>query len=493
MELLFDDDLVYRKEGVRRVLGDVEKSQVPIITPDRPWESDILGRASVVFDGEEGVFKIWYRSSAMEAGAPDVGGSQVAPGKAFLCYGESEDGLKWTRPSLGLYEFGGSVDNNIVRELPQDIDTPFFNILKDPGDPDPSRRYKAIGFDDSTTSSLSDREDGTRGVCVSYSPDGFGWEEPRLVMSTDDLTDCDLILGRRDPGTGKWVAYFRPRTHPKRRFIGISESEDFDHWTYPRMLLAPDAGDDGWTEFYGMTAGCFGSWRVGCLWVMHNNPDLSTMTNELVYSRDGVQLRRAMPRTQFLPLGPDGSVDSRMILPIALIGRDGDVLLYYRGTNREHGSDRSRDGIGGVPMPPGRIDGVKRRSVLGVARIPGRNFCGLRADGDGIVETCWLCNYGRGGVEAYASTDREGWIRAEILDHYGRVIPGWDLGSCTAEEGPGDRLLFHWGQGKLTGCCGQESDEGGRIGHVVRLRFQLHMATLYGFQVGEDGAMPPYR
>lgn len=494
MEFLFDDDIIDRRDGVRRVLGDVRKDGRSIISPEMPWESDSLGRASVIFDREEGIFKIWYRTVAMETAVPDVGGSVPPEGgeSSYLCYAESDDGLNWERRSLGIHEFRGSSDNNIVMELPPDIDTPFFNILKDPDDSDEGRRYKAIGFDDSVTSSLRDRADGERGVCVSYSPDGFNWEEPELVMSTDDLTDCDCVLGQRDPTTGRWVAFFRPRTHPKRRFIAYSESLNFDHWTYPRMLLTPEGEDDRWIEFYGMTAAVVGRWRVGCLWVMHNNPEHSPMTNELVYSRDGLNYRRAMPRVQFLPLGPDGSADSRMIMPIALIERENGCLLYYRGTNQEHGSDRSGDGIGGVEMPRGRVDGDERRSILSVARIEGRNFCGLRAEFDGVVETGFLCNYGDGGVEAHADAGNDGWIRAEILDQYGRVIPGWDRYHCEVRYSRG-RVRFCWGQEELVGINGQTSDEGGKVGHVVKLRFYLHKATLYGFQVGKEGSMPPYR
>ncbi len=326
---------------------------------------------------------------------------------------------------------------------------------------------------------------------MSYSPDGFSWEDPKLVMSTHELTDCDCILPQRDPARGRWAAFFRPRTHPKRRFIAYSESEDFDHWTHPRMLLAPDAEDDHWTEFYGMTVSCLDGWRVGCLWVMHNNPECSPMTNELVYSRHGLEYHRAMPRAQFLPLGPDGAADSRMIFPMALIEREQDLLLYYRGTNREHGSDRSRNGIGGVSMPRGRIDGDERRSIISVARIPGRNLCGLRAEFDGVVETRYLCNYGDGGVEAYGELDEGGRIQAEILDQYGRVIPGWDRQRCRVRDHEG-RLRFHWGREELTGGSDQISDQGGRIGHVVKLRFHLHKATIYAFQLGEQGSMPAY-
>ena len=40
--------------------------------------------------------------------------SQLATGVESLCYAESEDGIHWHKPDLGLCEFQGSKANNIV-------------------------------------------------------------------------------------------------------------------------------------------------------------------------------------------------------------------------------------------------------------------------------------------------------------------------------------------------------------------------------------------
>jgi hypothetical protein len=130
---------------------------------------------------------------------------------------------------------------------------------------------------------------------------------------------------------------------------------------------------------------------------------------------------------------------------------------------------------------------------MGVAIIPGRNFCGLRAQENGLVETKWLCNYGDGGVEAHAELEPDGWIKAEILDQYGRVVPGWGRDECMVREGVGGRLRFTWGREDLIGSFGQASEREGLIGHVVKLRFLLRRATLYAFKIGAEGSMPPYK
>lgn len=231
---------------------------------------------------------------------------------------------------------------------------------------------------------------------------------------------------------------------------------------------------------------------MGLLWVFHNHPDSSPMTNELVYSRDGLQYRRAMSGAQFVPLGSEGSFDSKMIAPVALIGRAGECLIYYNGRNSDHGSDRRADGIGGAEMQPGHCpEGEPPMGGLGLARLPMGHFCGVRADFDGMVESSWLCNYGRSGVRAALQVEAGGAVRAEVLDPYGRVLPGFGRDASRARQQADGTWSFSWGAG-LTGTCGEASAAGGRVGHVVKLRFHLHRAVLYGFAVGEEGAAPAY-
>lgn len=500
LELLMDEEWVDRKEGIRRVLGEPIKQPGGILRPDKPWESaGVTLGMSLLFDNEEGKFKLWYLASVGPRVVQIPNASSVASEatprskRTFLCYAESQDGVRWVRPALGRVAFEGSTGNNIVREIffPGGVtDTVFYNVVKDTQDRDPAKRYKAIGFQDAELSLLADRRDGGRGVCVAYSPDGFNWSEPALVMDTQDVTDADSLFPEREPSTGKWTLFLRPRVLLKRRFIGYAESRDFERWTYPRMLITPDSGDDEWVEFYGLAARLLGRWRAGLMWVYHNNPAFSPMTNELVYSRDGLRWRRAMPGRAFLPLGEDGSFDSRMISPMALIPRGREIFIYYWGSNAEHGADRGLE-----TMQEGRVDGGgKPDERLGLARLPWGQFTGLRADLDGMVETKWITNYGKGGVRAIAAIEKTGLIQAEILDQYGNVIPGWTRKESQLRMLEDDRgkVGFFWGREDLVGRQDQAIAGQRKIGRVVKLRFYLHKATLYGFEIGEAGAMPAY-
>ena len=492
MELLFDDEWVDASTGVRRVLGRPQKLARPVLAPEQPWEGEnIYGCMAVFRDPEVGRYRLYYRAKCQggrqgAAQDPSVPSSEqpTSETRHFLCLAESDDGETWVRPDLGLLEFEASRKNNIVLEFPEG-DSVYWNVVRDEEDPDPSRRYKAIGFDKSTRSLLPGAAAGRRGVCVDYSPDGLHWRhEPDLIMTTSDLTDSDCILAGREPTTGKWTGFFRPRTVPKRRFIGYSTSDDFEHWAYPRMLLTPDAADSEFTEFYGLTAVPVGRFRAGLLWIYHNNPEYSPMTVELAYSRDGLNYSRALPRTEFLPLGSDGSFDSRMISSVALLEQGPEHWIYYNGRNVEHGSDR------GMEMQQDKTpDGGAYRCGVALAKLPWGHFCGLRAELDGVVETKYLCNYGDRGVRMLARCEADGWIRAEVLDQYGRIIPGWGPSNCRAVPGDDGWIDLSWGDG-LTGMFGQTADGEAKVGHVVKLRFHLRKATLFGFDVGTEGDVP---
>ena len=94
---------------------------------------------------ENGTFRMWYLASAR----PDsrIPGD-IAKIKDYrpIAYAASRDGIHWRRPPLGLVEFRGSKDNNLVSISPSNDpyakSYDFVAVLRDAADPDPERRYK---------------------------------------------------------------------------------------------------------------------------------------------------------------------------------------------------------------------------------------------------------------------------------------------------------------------------------------------------------------
>ena len=161
MKRLFDDQDIDRTAGVRRVLSSPKKEPNPILQPHMPWET--AGSSAfhaVLRDRLSGRFRLWYRASI--GGADRPAGETNELERHFLCYAESDDGLTWDRPSLRRFSFAGCLENNIIREIDAG-DSVFHNIVEDPDDLDPQRRYKALGYQHTTRAAVGLPEGGALG------------------------------------------------------------------------------------------------------------------------------------------------------------------------------------------------------------------------------------------------------------------------------------------------------------------------------------------
>ncbi|MEE3334884.1 MAG: hypothetical protein VX255_00705, partial [Candidatus Latescibacterota bacterium] len=87
-QLLIDDGAIETREGVSRVLEKPTKCG-PMI------RGGVQSRATPLWNPEKSLWEWWYMGSHTN-------------------YATSPDGENWELPSLGLYEFEGSRDNNIA-------------------------------------------------------------------------------------------------------------------------------------------------------------------------------------------------------------------------------------------------------------------------------------------------------------------------------------------------------------------------------------------
>ncbi len=70
-----------------------------------------------------------------------------------VAYAHSEDALSWVRPSLGLIEYGGSTDNNLVTDVGGDL---LKAVFADPTAP-PDQRFRAVGAKALSSMPIPDR------------------------------------------------------------------------------------------------------------------------------------------------------------------------------------------------------------------------------------------------------------------------------------------------------------------------------------------------
>ena len=109
-ELMIDDYLIDSMSDSLRLRLRMHKPirrNVALVT-DAPWEGNACAYSSVFHDGDK--FRMYYTTNHYV----NREGRIEEPHGRHLCYAESVDGIRFTKPKLGLAEFEGSVRNNIV-------------------------------------------------------------------------------------------------------------------------------------------------------------------------------------------------------------------------------------------------------------------------------------------------------------------------------------------------------------------------------------------
>ena len=107
-ELFVDDYLIDGLSGEARVILHHPTPQEVAIVYDEPWEGNGCNYHSVFQDGD--LYRLYYLANQYTT----TGGRFITPHPIYLCYAESENGIHWRKPELGLIEFKGSKKNNIM-------------------------------------------------------------------------------------------------------------------------------------------------------------------------------------------------------------------------------------------------------------------------------------------------------------------------------------------------------------------------------------------
>ena len=281
-QLFFDDYLIESLVNAKQGLNPAVKvDDNPILRPERPWEGNFMRPIKVIFDPTDQIFKMWYASSTitvhLENGKPVPGGAAglvLDTQGSVMCLATSEDGIHWERPSLGLVEFDGSTDNNI---LPEKEGLPSAPAFQDLHEKDPTKRYKALQM-------IGDTQ--TRGMQYDlfYSPDALNW----TPYEGNPVIDTGQQLGRWagrfqgwDPIRETYYVTMEASHHWRgpygKRLIGRAESPDMIHWSEPEIILVPDEHDYPDTEFYSLPVFAYeGISRRAAVDLSHHQRDSSS-------------------------------------------------------------------------------------------------------------------------------------------------------------------------------------------------------------------------
>ncbi len=447
-QLFVDDYLIAAAEKLKRTVHQaVKHPDNPIVVGDKAWEGAGPVFPIVRRDANSGRFRMWYSGA----------GSYTLPSGVSVrfptLYAESDDGVQWEKPALGLHPYADETANNIV--IPGGN---LYGLHIDADEPDPARRYKGIVWHEPQ---YVPRE----GYYLYTSPDGIHWNRAReqpLALSLHGYTMPQSGIGdtsifRWDRRLRKYVGDVKFVLPGKMRCRGTMESDDLVHWTRPRMTVYPDAVDDPDSQIYAQLSFCYESMWLGFLRVMHTDrtKGYKQTTVELTASRDGRHWYRVGGREEILPLGAEAEWDTdyhEPSWPPLLV--DDELWIYYRSCKLR------RD--------------ETRRYALGLAKMRRDGFVSIGAGEEPGTLTTRPLSFAGKSLWINAEVAADGWIRAAVVNAEGDAVAEQSLDDCVGVTRGSLAARMTWKHTDLVECPAE--------GHL-RLRFQLRRAKLYAFWI----------
>ena len=466
LEMFMDDFIIGKTEGaVSQHLHKPVPREVVLVT-NMPWEGSTCCYYTVF--QADGLYHMYYR-----------GATEVEVTKEFTCYAYSKDGIKWTRPSLGLIEYKGSKDNNIIHAgVAGHNFTPFHDT--NPACPQ-NERYKAMGG-----------HTRTGGLYAFKAPNPIHWsmtrEKPVFPSNWEKLRSGgpqpwfdSQNIAFYDPLRKNYVLYFRHWRDGKYRDIMMRESPDLVTWTdTPRMLEYPGltVPDPNAKETMISTIE-EGGGVVGVYEHLYTNtilqyprspsfyigfparflPRTSQVEPLFMSSRDGVNFKRWPDAVIPLDAPEDRDGNRSNYIWLGLLDLPGDEKNYSVYAHEAYYQE-------------GRPSRLRRFTW----RKDG--FVSMRATPEGgVVETKLLTFTGGKLVLNYKTKAPHfkyagGSVQVEILDEKGKPIPGFAKVSGKKMQGDSIEEEVTWDKAAV----------GALAGKPIRLRFHMVYADLYSFQ-----------
>jgi len=441
-ELFVDNYLVEDlKEASLELQHPVDEGEV--LQFDLPWEGAFSAYVTIIQDGD--IFKAYYR------GLPAIGNDQF---KEVTCYAESEDGIIWTKPDLGIHEVNGSADNNVII-INEKFTHNFSPFLDQNPDGAKNEKYKALAGKKKT------------GLFALVSSDGIHWEK-KITESVIDEGNLDSQnVGLWSASENKYIAYFRTSDQGFRS-VSRSTSNDFKNWDAGKKM---EFGGAPLEHLYTQQTSPY--FRAPHIYLaigarfMPNRKVISDQEAEklgvdtkyyndcsdavLMSSRGGNQYERQFMESYIRPgIGLQNWV-SRSNYPALNVVQTGEeeMSIYVNQDYAQPSAHLRRYSM--------RLDGFSSLSAgFGGGEMLSKPFT---FDGKALE-----LNY---------STSAAGEILVEILDVNGNKIPGYSKEECQPVIGNEISRTVYW----------NDSDDVSELsGTPVRMRVYLKDADLFSFK-----------
>lgn len=406
-----------------------------VLRTDEPWEGNASAYFTIFRDGDQ--YRMYYRCAHRSGGDVD---------QELTCYAESNDGINWRKPDLGLVEFNGSKQNNIVWDR---LGTHNFTPFKDPNpEARPDARYKAVA---SKKGSYPDGE-----LYAFSSPDGIRWERMRQepIITKGAFDSQNLVFW--DSDRGQYRAYWRD-FRDGTRDIRTANSEDFRHWSDSKWLKYPGAAE---RDLY---------------------------TNQIM----------PHPRAPHVLIGFPARFVRRGGVPLTegLLMSSRDRQTFHRwpealirpGPNQDKWQNRSnyiwwglvetKSGAGEAP-PKWSLyvnEGYREGDFTSIRRYTIRKdgFVSIHAPMSGGQLTSQPFTFEGTALTLNLATAAAGSVRVELQTRNGKPIDGHSFSDCDVTYGDALSKTVRWNG---------EADISDLAGRPIRLRIQLKDADLYSLK-----------
>jgi hypothetical protein len=450
-ELFVDHHLIESIKGAQLHLHEPRDEGIALRF-DQPWEGPFCGYCTVLRDGEG--YRAYYRGKPV--GAAD-GQDEVT------CVAESRDGKQWSRPKLGIVEYHGSKENNIV--LAANNLAHNFSPLIDANPAAPAdQRYKALGGTMKT------------GLVAFASPDGLHWRKLRdePVLTREQVSAFPYVFDSQNLAfwsetEKRYVMFFRVYQDKKRR-IARAESADFVNWANITLMnyRAADGSSAPIEHLYtnqtnpyfrapqlyvSLAARFFPGRRVltdAEAIAINVNPKYFNDTSDAIFqtTRGGDTYDHTFLGAFIKPgLGPQNWV-SRTTYPALGVVQTGPAEMSCYA-NQDYAQPTSH---------------LRRYSL----RLDG--FASVRAPYEGGEMITKPLTFKGARLMMNFSTSAAGGIRVEVQDEAGTPIPGFTIDDSVETIGNEIERAARWKSG---------DDVSALAGKPVRLRFAMKDADLY--------------
>ncbi len=414
-ELFVDRFLIGEEKGTQLKLHE------PHITPAMTEPADNMEYGTVIKDGD--LFRLYTRDAR--------GAKRDGDEPEVTRYCESRDGIRWTKPKLGLHEIDGSKENNVILHQ-----APFCHNFCPVLDAKPGvakeERFKALA---GTVKS---------GLVAFVSGDGIHWKkfraEPVITYTKEYAFDSQNVSFWSE-SEGCYVCYFRHFLDKKLRSVCRTTSPDYLKWSEPVPMKPNFPGEHLYTT---LTHPYFRAPHIYVALPTRFHPERGESTDILFMTARGSAPFDRTFREAFIRPGLDPA----------------------RWGNRSNYA-----ALNVVPTGP---------NEMSIYTTPFRRFT-LRTDGFASVHagadvgemvTRPLKFAGKSLLVNYA-TSAGGSLRVEVQNADGKAIPGFALADCRNLVGDAIDQKVSWTKGK---------DVGELAGQTVRLRFVMQEADLFALQ-----------